>query len=66
MPATQDTERTYHVRIQMGDEPVRTKLTYTREQAKEITELVTESARRALAYDQIVPIKTEPDETHER
>ena len=62
MQTTEDTERKYHVRIQMGDEPVRTKLTYTREQAKEITELVTESARRALAYDEIVPIVTDPDE----
>ena len=57
MQATQDTERRYHVQIPMGHERVRTRLKYTREQAKEINDLVVQSAKLALEYDEIIPGK---------
>ena len=54
---TQDTERKFRFTIHLGDKKVRTKLEYTMEQAEEINDLVTESARQALDYDEIVPLR---------
>ena len=59
MQTTDDAERKYHVQIPMGHERVRTRLTYTREQAKEINDLVVKSAKLALEYDEIIPGKPE-------
>ena len=56
MQATKDAEHRFHVNIRMGDKRVRTKHTYTREQAEEIGQLVTESAREALGGDEIAPV----------
>ena len=53
----QDTERKFRFTIHLGDKKVRTKLEYTMEQAEEINDLVTESARQALDYDEIVPLR---------
>ena len=49
MQSTQETERTYRVRVEMGAKTYRTKQQYTREQAKEIHHIAIESARSARA-----------------
>lgn len=57
MQTAQDTERKFRFTIRLGDKKVRTKLEYTMEQAEEINDLVNESARQALDYDDIVPLR---------
>ena len=48
MQTTQDSERRYHVTINMGGKrEYNTRHTYTREQAEEISEIAAESARAA-------------------
>ena len=48
MQPTQDTERRYHVTINMGGKrEYNTRHTYTREQAEEISDIAAESARVA-------------------
>lgn len=54
---TENAERKFRFTIHLGDKKVRTKLEYTMEQAEEINDLVTESARQALDYDEIVPLR---------
>ena len=60
MQATQETERTYHVRVEMGSKSYRTKQEYTRAQAEEINHIAIESARSARGDDSgIVPKSVE-------
>lgn len=47
MQATEDTERTYQLVVQMGNRKYETELEYTRAQAEEINKMVLESARAA-------------------
>ena len=59
MQATQDTERTYHITLDMGGKKqYNTKHTYTREQAEEISEIAAESARVAAGSNS--QIRNEP------
>lgn len=57
MQTAQDTERKFRFTMHLGDKKVRTKLEYTMEQAEEINDLVTESARQALDYCEIEPLR---------
>ena len=60
MQATQDTERTYRVRVEMGSKTYRTQQQYTRAQAEEISKIALESARAARGGDSgIVPKEVE-------
>ena len=57
MQTAHDTERKFRFTIHPSDKKVRTKLEHTMAQAEEINDSVTESARQALDYDDIVPLR---------
>lgn len=57
MQTIQDSERKIRLNVRLGNKKVRTKFEYTMEQAEEIDDLVTESARQAMECDEIVPVR---------
>ena len=63
MQTAHDTERKFRFTLHPGEKKVRTKLEYTMAQAEEVNDSVTESARQALDYDDIVPLRNRSDTT---
>lgn len=59
MQTAHDTVRKFRFTLRLGDKKVRTELEYTMAQAEEINDSATESARQALDYDDIVPLRKE-------